>query len=117
MPINRRWGIDELLEACRYYIRQTGRRISFEYALVGGQNDDLAHARELAGLLTGIDCHINLIPVNYVPERNYTRTPKDQIRAFVNELNRLGVNATIRREKGHDIAAACGQLRAEQGRN
>lgn len=116
MPINRRWGIDELLESCRYYIRQTGRRISFEYALVGGQNDDLAHARELAGLLTNIDCHVNLIPVNYVPERNYTRTPKDQIRAFVNELNRLGVNATVRREKGHDIAAACGQLRAEQGR-
>ena len=117
MPINRRWGIDELLESCKYYIKQTGRRISFEYALVGGQNDDLAHARELAGLLAHIDCHVNLIPVNYVPERNYTRTPKDQIRAFVNELNRLGVNATIRREKGHDIAAACGQLRAEQGRN
>ncbi|ASS75721.1 23S rRNA (adenine(2503)-C(2))-methyltransferase RlmN [Tumebacillus algifaecis] len=116
MPINRRWGIAELLDSCRYYIAQTGRRISFEYALVGGQNDDLAHARELAGLLANIDCHVNLIPVNYVPERNYTRTPKDQIRAFVNELNRLGVNATVRREKGHDIAAACGQLRAEQGR-
>jgi 23S rRNA (adenine2503-C2)-methyltransferase len=117
MPINRRWGIDELLDACHYYFKQTGRRISFEYALVGGQNDDLQHARELAGLLGNLDCHVNLIPVNYVPERNYTRTPKEQIRAFVNELNRLGLNATIRREKGHDIAAACGQLRAEQGRN
>ncbi|MCX7568425.1 23S rRNA (adenine(2503)-C(2))-methyltransferase RlmN [Tumebacillus sp. DT12] len=116
MPINRRWGIDELLDSCHYYFKQTGRRISFEYALVGGQNDDLQHARELAGLLGNLDCHVNLIPVNYVPERNYTRTPKDQIRAFVNELNRLGVNATVRREKGHDIAAACGQLRAEQGR-
>ncbi|MFD2171447.1 23S rRNA (adenine(2503)-C(2))-methyltransferase RlmN [Tumebacillus lipolyticus] len=116
MPINRRWGIAELLDACRYYIAETGRRVSFEYALVGGKNDDLAHARELADLLANIDCHVNLIPVNYVPERNYTRTPKDQIRAFVNELNRLGVNATVRREKGHDIAAACGQLRAEQGK-
>jgi 23S rRNA (adenine2503-C2)-methyltransferase len=117
MPINRKWGIDELLDACKYYMQKTGRRISFEYALVGGKNDDLAHARELAGLLGHLDCHVNLIPVNYVPERGYTRTPKDQIRAFVNELNRLGINATIRREKGHDIAAACGQLRAEQGRN
>jgi len=116
MPINRKWGIDELLDACRYYFDRTGRRISFEYALVGGQNDDLQHARELAGLLANLDCHVNLIPVNYVPERNYTRTPKEQIRAFVAELNKLGVNATVRREKGHDIAAACGQLRAEQGR-
>lgn len=117
MPVNRAWGIDQLLDACKYYIQKTGRRISFEYALVGGQNDDLAHARELAGLLQNIDCHVNLIPVNYVPERNYTRTPLDQIKAFVKELQRLGVNATVRREKGHDIAAACGQLRAEQGRN
>ncbi|HEU4963085.1 MAG TPA: 23S rRNA (adenine(2503)-C(2))-methyltransferase RlmN [Bacilli bacterium] len=117
MPVNRAWNIDQLLDACKYYIQKTGRRISFEYALVGGQNDDLAHARELAGLLQHIDCHVNLIPVNYVPERNYTRTPLDQIRAFVKELQRLGTNATVRREKGHDIAAACGQLRAEQGRN
>jgi 23S rRNA (adenine2503-C2)-methyltransferase len=117
MPINRAYGIEELLDACKYYMKMTGRRISFEYALVGGKNDDIQHARELAGLLGHIDCHVNLIPVNYVPERNYTRTPKDQIRAFVNELNRLGCNATVRREKGHDIAAACGQLRAEQGRS
>lgn len=117
MPINKAYSIDQLLDACKYYFKQTGRRISFEYALVGGKNDELEHARELAGLLGHLDCHVNLIPVNYVPERNYTRTPKDQIRAFVNELQRLGVNATVRREKGHDIAAACGQLRAEQGRN
>lgn len=117
MPINRAYNIDQLLDACKYYFKQTGRRISFEYALVGGKNDDIEHARELAGLLGHLDCHVNLIPVNYVPERNYTRTPKDQIRAFVAELQRLGVNATVRREKGHDIAAACGQLRAEQGRN
>ncbi|MBL0388828.1 23S rRNA (adenine(2503)-C(2))-methyltransferase RlmN [Tumebacillus sp. ITR2] len=117
MPINRAFSIDQLLDACKYYFKQTGRRLSFEYALVGGQNDKIEHARELAGLLGHLDCHVNLIPVNYVPERNYTRTPKDQIRAFVAELQRLGVNATVRREKGHDIAAACGQLRAEQGRN
>ncbi|KEO81953.1 ribosomal RNA large subunit methyltransferase N [Tumebacillus flagellatus] len=117
MPINRAFSIDQLLDACKYYFKQTGRRLSFEYALVGGQNDKLEHARELAGLLGHLDCHVNLIPVNYVPERGYTRTPKEQIRAFVAELQRLGVNATVRREKGHDIAAACGQLRAEQGRN
>ncbi len=117
MPINRAWNIEKLMDACRYYWNKTGRRLSFEYALIGGVNDDLRHARALADLLRGMPCHVNLIPVNYVPERNYQRTPKEQIRAFVNELQRLGVNATIRREMGHDIAAACGQLRAEQGRS
>jgi 23S rRNA (adenine2503-C2)-methyltransferase len=116
MPINRAWNIEQLMDACRYYWNQTGRRLSFEYALIGGVNDDLRHARALAELLKGFQCHVNLIPVNYVPERNYQRTPKEQIRAFVDELNRLGVNATVRREMGHDISAACGQLRAEQGR-
>nr|WP_269432698.1 23S rRNA (adenine(2503)-C(2))-methyltransferase RlmN [Effusibacillus lacus] len=116
MPVNRAWNIEKLMDACRYYWNQTGRRLSFEYALIGGVNDDLRHARALAELLNGFQCHVNLIPVNYVPERNYRRTPKEQIRAFVEELNRLGVNATVRREMGHDIAAACGQLRAEQGR-
>ncbi|MCL6453028.1 MAG: 23S rRNA (adenine(2503)-C(2))-methyltransferase RlmN [Alicyclobacillus sp.] len=113
MPVNRAYPIAKLMEACHYYHRVTGRRISFEYALVGGKNDSLQEARELAELLAGLPCHVNLIPVNYVPERNLTRTAKDQIYAFWNELKRLGVNATIRREMGHDIAAACGQLRAE----
>ncbi|MDB5085546.1 MAG: rRNA methyltransferase [Bacilli bacterium] len=114
MPINRAWNIEKLLDAARYYVEKTNRRISFEYALIGGVNDSLDHAEKLAHLLKGILCHINLIPVNYVPERNYTRTPKDQIQAFVNRLADLGVNATVRREMGHDIAAACGQLRAQK---
>lgn len=116
MPINRAWNIEQLIDACRYYWDQTGRRLTFEYALIGGVNDDLKHARALAELLGDLPCHVNLIPVNYVPERNYQRTPKDEIRAFQTELNRLGINATVRREMGHDISAACGQLRAEQGR-
>jgi 23S rRNA (adenine2503-C2)-methyltransferase len=114
MPINKAYSIDELMEACQYYFKTTGRRISFEYALVGGKNDSLQNARELAGLLSQLPCHVNLIPVNYVPERNYTRTSPEGIKAFVKELQRFGVNATIRREMGSDIAAACGQLRAQQ---
>jgi 23S rRNA (adenine2503-C2)-methyltransferase len=114
MPINRAWNVETLLEAARYYFEQTGRRISFEYALIGGVNDQLVHARELAERVKGLPCHINLIPVNYVPERNWKRSSKEDIQAFVKELNRLGVNATVRREMGSDIAAACGQLRAQK---
>lgn len=114
MPVNKAWPIASLMEACHYYYQKTGRRISFEYALVGGTNDSLQHARDLAKLVRGLPSHVNLIPVNYVPERNYRRTEKDQIDAFLQELRTLGVNATIRREMGHDIAAACGQLRAQQ---
>jgi 23S rRNA (adenine2503-C2)-methyltransferase len=114
MPINKAYSIDELMDACQYYFKTTGRRITFEYALVGGKNDSLQSARELAGLLSQLPCHVNLIPVNYVPERNYTRTSPEGIKAFVKELARFGVNATIRREMGSDIAAACGQLRAQQ---
>lgn len=117
MPVNRAWNIEKLIDACRYYWEQTGRRLSFEYALIGGENDSLQHARDLANVLEDLPCHVNLIPVNYVPERNYQRTPKEQIREFQDELKRLGVNATVRREMGHDISAACGQLRAEQGRS
>lgn len=113
MPVNKAYPIAKLMDACQYYVSKTGRRISFEYALVGGKNDRLDDARELAKVLNGLPSHVNLIPVNYVPERNYERTPKDQIQAFLNELRSLGVNATIRREMGHDISAACGQLRAE----
>ncbi|MCL6636519.1 MAG: 23S rRNA (adenine(2503)-C(2))-methyltransferase RlmN [Alicyclobacillus sp.] len=113
MPVNKAYPIAKLLEACQYYYRKTGKRISFEYALIGGKNDALEHARQLAELLRGLPCHVNLIPVNYVPERNFQRTPKAQVQAFLQELRRLGVNATVRREMGHDIAAACGQLRAE----
>ena len=113
MPVNRRYPFRDLLEACRYYIAKTGRRITFEYALIGGVNDRPEHAEELAGVLKGMLCHVNLIPVNYVPERNYVRTPRNDIFRFWRTLQKHGVNATIRREQGHDIAAACGQLRAK----
>ncbi|WP_174733881.1 23S rRNA (adenine(2503)-C(2))-methyltransferase RlmN [Mesobacillus harenae] len=114
MPINRAYKLPDLMDAVRYYIDKTGRRISFEYGLFGGVNDQVEHAEELAKLVKGVKCHINLIPVNYVPERNYVRTPKSQIFKFERTLKDLGVNATIRREQGHDIEAACGQLRAKE---
>lgn len=114
MPINKAYKLDDLMDAVRYYIDKTGRRISFEYGLFGGVNDQVEHADELARLLKGIKCHVNLIPVNYVPERNYVRTPRNQIFAFEKALSSKGVNVTIRRENGHDIDAACGQLRAKE---
>lgn len=114
MPINKAYKLDDLMEAVRYYIDKTGRRISFEYGLFGGVNDQVEHAEELAALLKGIKCHVNLIPVNYVPERDYVRTPRQQIFAFEKALQQKGVNVTIRRENGHDIDAACGQLRAKE---
>lgn len=114
MPINRAYKLPDLMEAVRYYINKTGRRISFEYGLFGGVNDQVEHAEELAKLIKGIKCHVNLIPVNYVPERDYVRTPKEQIFLFEKTLKQHGVNVTIRREQGHDIDAACGQLRAKE---
>lgn len=114
MPINRAYKLPELMESIRYYIKKTGRRVSFEYGLFGGVNDQVEHAEELAQLLKGMKCHVNLIPVNYVPERDYVRTPKEQINLFEKTLKNLGVNVTVRREQGHDIDAACGQLRAKE---
>ncbi|MGD6841970.1 23S rRNA (adenine(2503)-C(2))-methyltransferase RlmN [Bacillus infantis] len=114
MPINRAYKLPDLMEAIRYYVDKTGRRVSFEYGLFGSVNDQVEHAEELASLIKGLKCHVNLIPVNYVPERDYVRTPKDQIFAFEKALKNRGVNVTIRREQGHDIDAACGQLRAKE---
>ncbi|MDQ0198548.1 dual-specificity RNA methyltransferase RlmN [Neobacillus ginsengisoli] len=114
MPINKAYKLDDLMKAVKYYIDKTGRRISFEYGLFGGVNDTVPHAEELATLLKGIKCHVNLIPVNYVPERDYVRTPRDKIFAFEKTLKNHGINVTIRREHGHDIDAACGQLRAKE---
>lgn len=113
MPVNRRYPLPELLEACKYYVQKTGRRISFEYGLFGGVNDRVEHAEELAQLVKPIFCLVNLIPVNYVPERNYVRTPKHEIFQFKKVLEDHGITVTIRREHGSDIAAACGQLRAQ----
>ncbi|WP_409292183.1 23S rRNA (adenine(2503)-C(2))-methyltransferase RlmN [Peribacillus sp. SCS-37] len=114
MPINRAYKLPDLIEAVEYYVNKTGRRVSFEYGLFGGVNDQEEHAEELARLIKGLKCHVNLIPVNYVPERNYVRTPREQIFAFEKTLKNAGVNVTIRREQGHDIDAACGQLRAKE---
>jgi 23S rRNA (adenine2503-C2)-methyltransferase len=113
MPVNRRFPFEEVMNACQYYIDKTGRRITFEYALIGGVNDRPEHAEELAEVLKDMLCHVNLIPVNYVPERDYVRTPRDDIFEFKRILEKKHINTTIRREQGHDIAAACGQLRAK----
>jgi len=113
MPVNRRFPFEDVMDACRYYLAKTGRRISFEYALIGGVNDQVEHAEELASVLKDMLCHVNLIPVNHVPERNYVRTPRNDIFEFARTLEKQGINVTIRREQGHDIAAACGQLRAK----
>ena len=114
MPINKAYKLDDLMKSVRYYIDKTGRRISFEYGLFGGVNDSTEHAEELADLIKGLKCHVNLIPVNYVPERDYVRTPREKIFAFEKTLKNRGINVTIRREHGHDIDAACGQLRAKE---
>ena len=113
MPVNRRWPIEELMRACRDYFKTTGRRISFEYALIKGVNDSPEDARKLADLLDGMVCHVNLIPVNPVKERGYDRSGAADIHRFAETLGRLGVNATVRRELGGDIDAACGQLRRQ----
>src|SRR5699024_11724987 len=109
MPINKRCPIDELLEACWYYFNKKGRRISFEYALIEGVNDEIRHANELADRLKGMSAHVNLIPVNPVKERGFKRGSRQRIEAFQKALEARGDNATVRRELGADINAACGQ--------
>ncbi|MGO1989995.1 23S rRNA (adenine(2503)-C(2))-methyltransferase RlmN, partial [Mammaliicoccus vitulinus] len=114
MPINRAYDLDKLMEAIEYYVNKTNRRITFEYGLFGGVNDQVHHAKALAKLIKHLNCHVNLIPVNHVPERDYVKTPKEDIFKFEKELKRNGINATIRRNQGADIDAACGQLRAKE---
>ncbi|SDG96342.1 23S rRNA m(2)A-2503 methyltransferase [Alteribacillus persepolensis] len=114
MPVNRAWPLDKLMDSIRYYQNKTNRRVTFEYGLFGGVNDQVEHAEELADVIEGLKCHVNLIPVNYVPERDYVRTKRDDIFAFERTLKERDVNVTIRREQGHDIDAACGQLRAKE---
>lgn len=111
MPINRRWPVDELLAACRRYIQATGRRISFEYAMIRGVNDSEACAAELAGRLKGMLCHVNLIPVNAVRERGFVKSDQGTLERFTRTLQRRGINVTVRRSLGSDINASCGQLR------
>ena len=111
MPVNNKWNIDELLGACRDYIKATNRRISFEYAMISGVNDSDECAKELASRLKGMLCHVNLIPVNSVKERDYRKSNKDRIVSFIKILEKSGINATVRRTLGSDINASCGQLR------
>lgn len=116
MPVNQKWNIDELLDACRYYAKVTSRRISFEYAMIDGFNDTDACAMELASRLRGMLCHINLIPVNTVREKAYKKSNEDRIRRFSKILEQNGLTVTVRRTLGSDINASCGQLRASKRR-
>ncbi len=111
MPVNNRWNIEELLKAVRFYIRKTGRRVSFEYTMIRGVNDSEECASQLAQRLRGMLCHVNLIPVNSVRETGMRAAQDAQIRQFIAVLERAGVNTTVRRTLGADINASCGQLR------
>ena len=111
MPIANKYSIEEILDACRIYFEKTGRRITFEYSLVGGVNDTTEDARRLCDLVKGMNCHINLIPVNPIKERDYVQSEQREILNFKNKLEKNGINVTIRREMGRDIDGACGQLR------
>ena len=111
MPVNNKYNIEELMKACKYYINKTNKRISFEYALAKNNNDNLEDAKELVKLLHGMLCHVNLIPINKIENGKYVKSSNENIIRFRDYLNEKGIIATIRRELGSDIDAACGQLR------
>lgn len=111
MPVNNRYNIEELIQACKDYIKKTNRRISFEYALAKDNNDNLEDAKELVKLLKGMLCHVNLIPINKIENGKFSKSTNENIMKFRDYLNDHGIVATIRRELGSDIDAACGQLR------
>lgn len=111
MPVANKYSLEEVIEACKYYFDQTGRRITFEYSLVGGVNDTEEDARQLGLLIKEVNCHVNLIPVNPIKEREYVQSDTHVISNFKNKLEKYGINVTIRREMGRDIDGACGQLR------
>lgn len=117
MPINNVYNIEQLMKACRYYISKTNKRISFEYALAKDNNDNLDDAKELVNLLHGMLCHVNLIPINSIENGKYTKSSLENIIKFRDYLNNHGITATIRRELGSDINAACGQLRRQSIKN
>ncbi len=111
MPIANKYSVEEIMEACRYYIDKTGRRVTFEYSLVKDQNDSMECAEILSELVKGMNCHINLIPVNPIKERDFSQTLAADVMRFKNKLEKNHINVTIRREMGRDIDGACGQLR------
>lgn len=111
MPIAYQYTMKEVLDACRNYFVRTGRRITFEYSLVGGKNDSEEDAKQLSAQIRDMNCHVNLIPVNPIKERDYVKSDKKVIENFKNKLEKYGINVTIRREMGSDIDGACGQLR------
>ncbi|MFW6074972.1 MAG: 23S rRNA (adenine(2503)-C(2))-methyltransferase RlmN, partial [Chloroflexota bacterium] len=115
VPINERWPIDELIAAVKRYIAKTGRRVSFEYALMTGVNSSDEHARELADRLQGLLCHVNVIPYNPTPGAPYERPTKEGVERFAEVVGENGIPVTIRYSRGVEIAAACGQLRVEHG--
>ena len=117
MPIANKWTIKQLLDACKRYTDKTGRRISFEYALISGVNDSVNDAHELGRLLSGMLGHVNLIPVNPIKEKDFQRSEKNAIKAFVETVEKYNLTATVRRRLGSDINASCGQLRAEDSEN
>ena len=117
MPVARLYDLKELMKAAAYYVRKTGRRITFEYSLVQGENDGIPQAAELVSLIRGLNCHVNLIPVNPIRERTYKRSAGPSVRAFKDYLEQKGIQVTVRREMGADIQAACGQLRKDYKEN
>ena len=117
MPVNNLYNIEELLQACKDYIARTNRRISFEYALAKENNDNLEDAKRLVKLLRGMNCHVNLIPINKIENGQFTKSSNENIMKFRDYLNDHGIVATIRRELGSDIDAACGQLRRSSLKN
>ncbi|MBP5245155.1 MAG: 23S rRNA (adenine(2503)-C(2))-methyltransferase RlmN [Clostridia bacterium] len=113
MPIAKKYSLDELMDACRYYTEKTKRRISFEYSMIKGENDTRECAEKLKNLLSGMLCHVNLIPLNRVKERAYEKSERQTIEEFSSVLERAHITVTVRRKLGSDINASCGQLRRE----
>ncbi len=117
MPIANKYSISEIIKACKYYIAETGRRVTFEYSLVKGENDTEEMAQLLIERIKDINCHVNLIPINPIKERTYEQSNQGNIKKFKNKLEKNGINVTIRREMGRDIDGACGQLRRSYTEN
>ena len=111
MPIANKYSIKEILDACKYYFEKTGRRVIFEYTLVNGVNDKPEHVEQLSKILRGFSGHVNVIPLNFVKERNLKGSPIKVAHEFAEKLNQKGISATVRRTLGADIGGACGQLR------